>query len=123
MVSGRMLFGGNKTGLPDKEGKSGNQAILECVEKGLLSSLGVSAEAATLYFIELNGGLKLSRISDNPHKFVEVLRVIFGAGSAELLKAISRELRLKEAKGRDRLLRDFAAVVEQAIKPAEAGGI
>ena len=122
MNSGRVLLGGSKTSLPAKEVSSGNQTILECVEKGMINTLGVSSEAATLYFIELNGGMKLSRISDSPEEFVRVLRVIFGQGSGELLKAISRQLRLKEAKlGRDKPLHDFATVIERAIKPAEAG--
>jgi|GEM_PF-6163465 len=122
MHSGRVSFGGNKTSLSDKEVSSRNQAILECVEKGLINALGVSSKAATLYFIELNGGMKLDRISSNPDAFVKVLRVIFGPGSAELLKAISRELRLKEAKhGRDKVLQDFASVVERAIKSKAAG--
>jgi len=124
MPGGRVLFGGNRTGLPDKEVSSGNQAIIECVEKGLINTLGVSAEAGAVYFIELNGGLRLSRISGNPDGFVEVLRSIFGRGSAELLKAISKELRVKEARlGRDKLLHDFAAVIERAVKSAEGGSI
>jgi len=122
MPSGRVLFGGSKTGLPDREVSSGNQAILECVEKGMINTFGVSAKAAALYFIELNGGLKLSRISGDPHRLVKVLRIIFGPGSAELLKAISKELRLKEARlGRDKLLQDFATVIDRAIKSGETG--
>ena len=124
MPSRLVLFSGGKAGLPAKEVPTRNQVILDCVEKGLLNALGVSAEAATLYFIELNGGLQLSRISGSPDRLVEVLRVIFGARSAELLKAISRQLRLKEAKlGRDKPLHDFATVIERAIKPPEAGAI
>ena len=121
MPSGRSLFGG-KAPLSDKESSFGNQAILECVEKGLLDTLGGSAEAATLYFVETKGGLKLSRVSRDPSGFVEALRVIFGPGSAVLMKAILKELRLKEAKfGRDRLVHDFADVIEGALKPAEGG--
>lgn len=124
MPSGRVLFGGSKTSLTDNQVSSGNQAILECVERGLISTLGVSSEAATLYFIELNGGMKLSRISGNPEGFVKVLRVIFGPGSGKLLKAISRELRSKETKlGRDKLLREFSTVIDRAVKSVEAGAI
>jgi hypothetical protein len=124
MHSGRVSFSGNKTSLGDKEVSSGNQAILECVEKGLINSLGVSSKAATLYFIELNGGMKLDRISSNPDAFVKVLRVIFGQGSEELLKAIARELRLKEAKqGGDKVLQEFAGVVERAVKSKAAGAV
>ena len=121
MPSGRLLFGG-KACANDKEASSGNQAVLECVEKGLLETLGGSAEAATLYFIEMKGGLKLSRISRNPDGFVKALRVIFGPGSAELMRSILKELRIKEAKlGRDRLVHDFASVIERALGSAEAG--
>jgi len=124
MHSGRASFGANKTGLSSKGVSSANQAILECVEKGLISTLGVSSKAATLYFIELNGGMKLDRISSNPDGFVKVLRAIFGPGSAELLKAISRELRLKEARqGRDKVLQDFSSAVERAIRSKAAGAI
>ncbi|HUK75388.1 MAG TPA: hypothetical protein VLU99_06300 [Nitrososphaerales archaeon] len=121
MTSGRSLFGG-KARPNDKEGSSGNQAIRECVEKGLLDTLGGSAEAATLYFIETKGGVKLSKVSRDPEGFLEALRAIFGQGSVELMKAILKELRLKEAKlGRDRLVHDFADFLERAIKPAGAG--
>ncbi|HEV2389306.1 MAG TPA: hypothetical protein VGS04_01140, partial [Nitrososphaerales archaeon] len=82
------------------------------------------SEAATLYFLELNGGMKLDMISSNPDGFVRVLRVIFGAGSAELLKAISRELRLKEAQlGGDKVLQNFASAVERAVKSKPVGEI
>lgn len=124
MHSGRVSFDGNKTSLTGKVVSSGNQAILECVEKGMIDTLGVSSEAATLYFIELNGGMRLDRISSDPGGFVRVLRVIFGPGSEELLKAISRELRLKETKqGQDKILQDFASAVERAIKSKAAGAI
>lgn len=124
MHSGGVSLGRNKTSVSDKVVSSGNQAILECVEKGMIDTLGVSSEAATLYFIELNGGMKLARISGNPDEFVRVLRTIFGAGSAELLKAISRELRLKDAQlGRDKVLQNFATAVERAIKSKAAGAI
>ena len=122
MPSGGAVFFGNKARVDDKESSSGNEAVLECVEKGLLDTLGGSAEAATLYFIETKGGLKLSRVSRNPEAFVEALRVIFGLGSAELLKAILKELRLKEAKlGRDTLVHRFADVVERALEQLGAG--
>jgi hypothetical protein len=121
MTSGRSLFGG-KTRPNDEESSSGNQAIRECVEKGLLDTLGGSAEAATLYFIETKGGVKLSKVSRDPEGFVEALGAIFGRGSVELMKGILKELRLKEAKlGRDSLVRDFADFLERAIKPAGAG--
>jgi len=124
MHSGRVLLGGSKTSLPAKDVSSGNQTILECVEKGMINTLGVSSEAATMYFIELNGGMKLSRISDSPEEFVRVLRVIFGQGSGELLKAISRELRSRGAKlGRDKVLQDFSDVIERAIKSPDNGAI
>jgi hypothetical protein len=100
---------------------SGNQAVLECVEKGLLDTLGVSAEAATLYFLEMKEGVELSRVSRDPEGFVEALRAIFGAGSAELMKAILTELRSKEARtGRDRVVRDFADAIERALRPVDA---
>jgi len=122
MPSGRPLLGGSKAGLDGKGSSSGNRAILECVEKGLLEALGGSAEAATLYFLETKEGVKLSRVSRNPEGLVEALRAIFGAGSAELMKAILKELRLKEDKtGRDRLVRDFADVIERALKPVGEG--
>jgi hypothetical protein len=121
MTSGRSLFGG-KARPNDKEASSGNKAILECVEKGLLYTLGGSAESATLYFIETKGGVKLNEMSRDPEGFLEALRSIFGPGSGELIKAILKELRLKEAElGKDRLLRDFADFLERAIKPAGAG--
>jgi len=124
MNSGRVLLGGSKTSLPAKEVSSGNQTILECVEKGMINTLGVSSEAATLYFIELNGGMKLSRISDSPEEFVRVLRVIFGQGSGELMKASARELRCRGAKlGRDKVLQDFSDVIERAIKSPDHGAI
>ena len=115
-------IGRNKTSVSDRAVLSGNQAILECVEKGMIDTLGVSSEAATRYFLELNGGMKLDMISSNPDGFVRVLRVIFGPGSAELLRAISRELRLKDAQlGRDKVLQDFASAVDRAIKSKAAG--
>jgi len=124
MPSGRAIFGGNRPRLDEGESSSGNQAVLECVEKGLLDTLGGSAEAAALYFIETKGGLELGRISGNPDGFVEALRVIFGLGSAELLKAILRELRSKEVElGRDKVVRDFADVIERAVESVEAGVI
>jgi hypothetical protein len=50
---------------------SGNKAVLESVERALLDTLGGSAQAATLYFME-KGGLKLTRLSGNAG-FVEAL--------------------------------------------------
>lgn len=124
MHSGRVSLGGTKTSQSGKGVSTGNQAVLECVEKGLIDTLGVSSKAATLYFIELNGGMKLDKISGDPDGFVKILRAIFGPESAELLKVISRELRLKEAKqGRDKVLQDFASAVERATNSKATGTI
>jgi hypothetical protein len=107
----------DKPGLGDKRGSSSNQAVLQCVEKALLDTLGESAETATLYFIETNCGVKLSKVSRDPEGFVQALRAIFGAGSAELMKAILREVRSKEAElGQDKHVRGFAAVMERALE-------
>lgn len=115
-------FDRKNPGSRSAEISTGNDAILECVEKGLLDTLGGSAEEATLYFLEVRGGLKRSGIPGDPEGFTYSLRAIFGSGSAELLKAILGELRLKEAKQpRDKPLHDFAKVVEQAIKSVESG--
>jgi|SRR5271155_2705500 len=112
----RSLFS-DEPDLGEKRSSSSNQAILQCVEKALLDTLGGSAEAATLYFIETKGGVKLSKVSRDPEGFVEALRLIFGAGSAELVKAISREIGSRGAElGRDKRVRRFAAVLERALE-------
>jgi hypothetical protein len=106
----------DKPGLGEKRGSSSNRAVLQCVEKALLYTLGGSAEAATLYFIETMGGVKLSKVSRDPERLVEALRAIFGSGSAELIKAILREIRSREAElGRDKRVQAFAAVMELAL--------
>jgi hypothetical protein len=118
MPRGSSLFSENK-GL-EKRGSSGDQLVLRCVEKALSDTLGGSAQAATFYFIETNGGVKLSKVCRDPEAFVEALRLIFGAGSAELTKAILREIRSRDAElGRDKQVRKFAAAMERA---AESGG-
>ncbi len=120
--SGDDIFRSDKTGLNSAGVSSENQTILACVEKGLLSTLGASARAATLYFVESKGGLKLNQVSGDPEGFTNALRGIFGLGSAELLKSILRELRLKETKlERDKSLSHFASVIQQAIESIEAG--
>ena len=115
MLSRRGLLGG-ETAPPARGISSGNKAILESVERALIDTLGGSAEAATLFFMEKRG-LKLTRLSGDAEVFVEALRAIFGLGSAELMKGMLKELRLKEAEiGRDGLVHDFAEVIERTLR-------
>jgi hypothetical protein len=115
MPRGSSLFSDGPD-LGETRGSSSNRAVLGCVEKALLDTLGGSAEAATLYFIETKGGVKLSKVSRDPQGFVEALRAIFGAGSVELMKAILREIRSREPElAGDGLVQQFAAVMERAL--------
>lgn len=122
MPSERALFGGSKARPDEKGSSSGNQAILECVENGMLDTLGRTAKEATLYFLETKEGVNLNEISRDPDAFVEALREIFGQGRAELMKAILKELRSREAElGRDKLVHDFADFLQRTLKRSGAG--
>jgi hypothetical protein len=110
--------------LPSETFQPGDRAILQGVETGLTETMGASAESATLYFVESIGGMKPSMIPSDPDGFADALRKIFGHGSAELLKSILKELRLRQSKsGRDERLHDFVEAMEKALKSVETGVI
>jgi len=72
-----------------------NEEILECIDRGL-SSLGESAKYVIYWHLKKDYKVSREEIPENPEKFLEALRDMFGAaGAAVLERSIVREIKFR----------------------------
>jgi hypothetical protein len=71
--------------------KKAEQAILECLDRGL-SSIGESSRQALYWHVEHTYGVKRDDIPTHPDKFQASLESLFGVGAKILVRSIEAEI-------------------------------
>ena|GEM_PF-5128884 len=68
-----------------------NSGILQCIDAGL-DTIGAS-KTVLYWYLSQKGHLDRENIPENPTKFLEALKALFGQGAGILERTITRELK------------------------------